>query len=212
MFLNYQNIANNYTPNNIIKEFDKPQSYTKLDPKQSSKPYENYNSKGDLEGYFWYYGDVLNLEFNIDGEITIESDAILFSTQGEAPNSFTPGYIGQRAYNIVDLASWTCVGVSDTYSWQKDSEFTYPEANGRKVYLSASDYLKDKKIVVRLYNFRFEQIYESTFEGNSRVVFPITKELSEKLLRGIYYCSLMCVSENTCQTIFNTSDCKLLVK
>lgn len=211
MFLNYQDIANNYVPNNIINEFDTPRSYTKLNPMEKSKPYELYNAKNELEGYFWNQGDSLNLEFNIDGEITVESDAIILYAFGQTPFS-TKGKIGQRAYNIADLRSWTCVGVSTSCVWVQDSEFTYPENGLKSIYLSAEDYLKNKNIVVRLYNFRFEQIHEKTFSGEPKIIFTITKELSETLKKGIYYCSLTCVSDETCQTIFGPEDCKLLVK
>ena len=67
MFLNYQNIANSY-PNNLVNAFPSCDICSKLNPLEASKPYEEYNIKGDLIGYFWRYGETLNLEFDIDGE------------------------------------------------------------------------------------------------------------------------------------------------
>ena len=97
MFLNYQDIAGNYQPpNNLIRSFPVGKSYTKLDPIQASKPYEEYNAKGELIGYFWHYGESLNLEFNIDGEITIEGDAIVLSVKGQTPPQIV-GHPKQRA-------------------------------------------------------------------------------------------------------------------
>ena len=74
MFTSYQKLSDNYIPNNLTKEHDhlKCKSYTKLDPQKAGKPYELYNAKGELEGYTWYEGMVLNLEFNIEGELTLD--------------------------------------------------------------------------------------------------------------------------------------------
>ena len=57
MFTNYKNISDYYIPNNLNAASSKPYSYTKLNSCEESKPYELYNSKGDLEGYYWYYGE-----------------------------------------------------------------------------------------------------------------------------------------------------------
>ena len=72
MFLNYENLSDSYIPNNLSSHKCRPESYTKLSPVDASKPYELYNAKGELEGYFWYYGDTINLDFTIDGEVTLE--------------------------------------------------------------------------------------------------------------------------------------------
>jgi hypothetical protein len=101
MFTNYNSIPENYVPNNLVRSFPVGRSYTKLDPIQASKPYEEYDAKGELIGYFWRYGETLNLEFNIDGEITVEDDAIVLTSAGTTPDNAT-GKILQRAYNVID--------------------------------------------------------------------------------------------------------------
>lgn len=212
MFLNYQNIADNYTPNNLVCSFPKGKSYTKLDPVSTSKPFEEYNSKGELIGYFWHYGESLNLEFNIDGEITVEDRAIILNHSGQTP-SVTEGGKGQRAYNIVDLISWTCVDVQNGLcQWEEDEEFTYDVDSDNSVYISADTYLKNKNIELKLYNFRHEEIYQQVFEGKSRIIFNITPDLSKMLKRGIYYCSLTVFNKDVNMTIFDASDCTLVVK
>lgn len=40
--------------------------------KTGKMPYETYNSKGILTGCYWYYGDTIELNFIIDGEVTAE--------------------------------------------------------------------------------------------------------------------------------------------
>ena len=77
MFTNYQNLSDSYIPNNMNSCSCKPQSYTKLDPCEATKPYELYNAKNELEGYFWNYGDSINLEFEIDGEIILGENSYI---------------------------------------------------------------------------------------------------------------------------------------
>lgn len=211
MFLNYQNIAANYTPNNLMSSFPVGKSYTKLDPVEASKPYEEYNAKGELIGYFWHYGETLNLEFNIDGEIIVEDDALVITTKGLIPS---PGYgkLGQRAYNTIDKRSWTCTNIMDgKFVWTEDEEFKYQEC-GKSVYVVAEDYLVDKQIEVCLYNFRMEPIHTQLFDGTSKIIFQINKDLSAKLLKGLYYCSLTVVDSSVRLPIFDSHDCVLLVK
>lgn len=215
MFLNYHNIASNYTPNNLVCSFPVGKSYTKLDPVKTSKPYEEYNTKGELIGYFWHYGESINLEFNIDGEITVETDAIVLYNTGEVPNEFTKGKITQKAYNIADKKSWTCTSVIEnplTYIWTQDNEFSYNEDGTRSIYIDATDYLKDKHIEITLYNFRMEKIYSKIFDGKSKVILQIDPELSKKLTKGIYYCSLSVFNETMNNSIFGASDCILSVR
>lgn len=212
MFSNYQNIVPNYTPNNIVCPTTVGKSYTKLDPVKASKPYEEYNIKGELIGYSWRYGETLNLEFNIDGEITVECDAVILHVSGQTPYSIY-GNIGQRAYNIADQRSWTCTSQLDGYCvWVEDAEFTYDETSSRSIFVLADDYLKDKTIEFLIYNFRMEPIYSHKVHGSSKVIVTIGKELSAKLVKGVYYCSLTVFDDVMKQTIFDNHDCTLLVK
>ena len=213
MFLNYQDIAANYTPNNLYKKFPQYSNASKLQPLDITKPYEEYDIKGNLIGYYWYYGNTINLDFTIDGEITVESDALILSNKGEYPDQTTVGKLRQKCYNIVDFISWTCTGIIDnSYIWTQDSEFTYPEYSDRPVYVSSEDYLKDKKILVTIYNFRHEPIVDKLFEGSPNIVFTIDKELSQLLIKNVYYCSLTVFNDDTNITIFSIEDCKLVVK
>ena len=213
MFLNYHNIADNYMPNNLINAFPTKDKCSKLDPIEASKPYEEYDAKGELEGYFWRYGDTLNLEFNIDGEITIESDAIISTTKGQYPTERTIGKIGQRFYNVADMKSFTCVAqYSHGYYWEEDRVFTYPTSASKSVYISADSYLSNKQVEVTIYNFRLEPICKKVFGGAPTIRFFIDKELSNALVKGVYYCSLRVYDEITNTVVFEPSDCKLLVK
>ena len=212
MFSNYQNITNNYTPNNTHCSFPVGQSYTKLNPIKESKPYEEYNVKGELIGYSWPQGEILNLEFVIDGVITVEDSAIVLTAHGDVPSD-TTGALGARAYNVTDLKSWTCKNIIDgKFLWIEDAEFTYNDSCSRSIYVTSDDYMKDKKIRVDIYNFRKEIIHSQLFEGSNRVKLIIDENLTKIMTRGIYSCSMTVIGDNLSTKLFDSSDCVLLVK
>ena len=79
MFDNYDNIYSNAC------QPCPPKPECKLDPCKPDKPYAQYDVKGNLIGYWWNYGDTINLEFNIDGEVVFtESDKDITPTR-ESP-------------------------------------------------------------------------------------------------------------------------------
>lgn len=213
MFTNYQNLSEYYRPDNLSMAISTPVSYTKFDSSRITLPYELYNVKGELEGYTWNYGETVTLDFSIDGYFTINSEDKILYKASECPTQFTEGRLGQKIYNIVDYKSWECVSYSgNTYVWREDQEFTYPLNTKEYVYVDASDYLRDKLITFRLYDFRLEEIYNKNFSGSSKVKIFIDTEMTKLLKKGIYYCSLEIVGNNSCEKVFDVTDCKLLVK
>lgn len=212
MFKNYQNIDPNHIPDNSSCIRNRSMSYTKLCPVSSGKPYEEYDMKGNLIGYSWRYGETLNLEFNIDGEITVEDTALILTATGQTPSS-EYGFIGQRAYNVVDLLSWTCTAITTSeHHWTLDKEFTYNTEATQSMYIPADTYLKHKTIIVTLRDFRYDEVFRASFDGKSKIVFPITPDLSKKLVKGIYYCEMFVVTDSSSIPVFTTADCTLLVK
>ena len=216
MFSNYQNIKDNYTPTNLYYKFPVLQDSSKLLPRNSSKPYEEYDAKGNLIGYSWYYGETLKLDFSIDGEIVVESDAIRYNIYGEYPDSSVEGYVGQKAYNIVELKSWTCTAadkLKDNYVWTIDEEFEHDSENATEsIYVSAKNYLSDKTVVVKFLNFRHDVIHTERFFGSPNVVVTVDDNLSKKFKKGVYYCEMTVETEFLTTPIFGSKDCILVVK
>lgn len=178
-------------------------------------PFEEYNAEGQLVGYYWYYGDTVNLQFTIDGEISVLSNAIIFSVSGQQPTASTKAVIGQKAYNIVDLISWTCIAVNGTDAiWTEDATFTSSDIGTQNLYFNIESYLEGKIVTFRMYDFRKEEVYMTEVIGASTITITIDQELSNKLLRGNYSCSLVMYDEDlgTYLTILDSSNCKLLVK
>ena len=162
MFDNYENLADDYVPNNLRPSHPpkKPCS-DNLDPCRPNKPYEDYDAKNNLVGYWWYYGNTFNLEFNIEQEATIV-----------------------------------------------DSQH----------YIPAEEFMKGMKpdAIIKLYDFRRECIFTYVVPKVeiTKVILPIDEKLSNKLVQGIYYCSLTLVNEEKGynETIFKLDDCTLTVK
>ena len=78
MFNNYNNIPENYTPNNFKKCLDVPDCNSKLIVIETSNPYAIVNINGDLLGYSWNYGDTLNLHFKLIGEFDVENSEPIY--------------------------------------------------------------------------------------------------------------------------------------
>lgn len=158
MFTNYQNLNPSYIPDNMSSIAKTPFSYTKLCTAEHTKPYELYNAKGELEGYYWYYKNTIILDFLIDGE-------------------------------VLDI-----------------------DGNGTGEYVSADEYLMDKTATLTIFDFRMQPIHQVNKAAKPELSFEINTELSERMLRGIYYCSLDISNSKSHETIFSANDCKFLVK
>jgi hypothetical protein len=166
------------------------------------KPYEEYDAEGKLVGYYWYYGEAINLQFEVTGEVSVDNDAIIYTALGDGPTTSTLGKVNQKAYNIVENKSWTCTSVivlreDITYVWVEDSIFEYPNNGGKSIYISANQYLADKKARIEVYNFRYEKMFEQVVEANSIINFNIDLDLSAKLLKGVYYCCVSILSDES---------------
>ncbi len=46
-----------------------------IEPKAPNKPYELTNDLGEVIGYYWYYGESIDLVLSIDGEVTDETSS-----------------------------------------------------------------------------------------------------------------------------------------
>lgn len=196
MYENYNNKLTDYIPNNLTYDGKSPQRYP--------IPYTEYNVDGDIVGYYWYYGDTVNLVFDIDGELTVESNSIIYSISGQFPTTETEGELNQKAYNVIDLISWTLSSITEVgaeqiiYNWTQDETFEAPTEGDKKVYITASDYIKGMVAKIQIHNFRYEIVYteEKKIEENpNEIILSIGKDLSNKLVKGTYYITLTLIDE-----------------
>lgn len=157
MFSNYQVIPETYTPCNTHNKAVYPKSYTALTSDSLTKPFEVYDAKGNLEGFAWNYGDVVELSFDITGFLVVEDDSEQF-------------------------------------------------------YEDLEEFLADKDATFSLYDFRNTALYVKTIPASSNIEILIDKELSSKLVKGVYTCQLVVTGTHFQQTVFDNKDCEFLVR
>ena len=171
IFENYQNIPNDYTPNNLIKVIEVKETSNKLVSCLPNKPHEIYNIKDELIGYGWNYGDTISLQFQLIGKFDTTTSPIYY-------------IVGQENTDL-------------------------PE--GERTLVSAEDFVKGRTVRVRVFNFRAETVFEQWREGNALITLNITDDFYNKIPKGVYYLVIDVIGE-TKATIFNMSDCILMIK
>ena len=192
MFDNYNNLSTSYIPNNqkITDTFNRIEFNNK-------EPRKEFSNDGLFIGYSWNYGDTVEIPYSIYKTIPVEDNAIIYYESEKGPSKDTVGLLNQKAYNIVDLKLWICKTLDQSiYNWVEQDKFTYPTHGKKMVTLNSDIDMSDKSIEVNICNFRKEVIYTETFSGQTTVKVNIDKDLSKKLLKGIYYITFSIVGEN----------------
>lgn len=227
---NYNNLQADYIPNNFNQCVEQNLN-NQFAPENKTRPYIEYNERGEQIGYYWYQGDTVEFEFDLIGEITLQYDSIIYNIPNKSPTSETIGKLNQLAYNIVDKKEWKCTSINNNiYTWE-EVEYSIPNW-GSNYYITAEEYLKDKYIRIQLFDFRHNPIYNSqnidkfpsertlmdgtlvTTKASSQIIFNIDSTLSSQLGRGTYYLSLILYDENEnyVDTLISQDECTLFVK
>lgn len=183
MFTTYDNQPDFYIPDNMHL---KPLPPINLEVDNESL--HGICRDGRFYGYWWKYGDSIKIPISANLTISVDSHSFIYDVPGECPSMYQPGFVGQKAYNIVDVQSWTMIRyVPETgmYLWAKDEKLTYP-SNG-ELSLEIMPNMKGKKIVAQIVNFRKEEIFKFEFCDMNKCFIELDKEKSSKLLRGNYY-------------------------
>lgn len=190
MFTNYENLSENYIPNNLSKNKTKPCSYTKLNPSPLIKPYALYDAKGELEGYYWYYGDHIELEFELFGELTQDDDTGT-GTYVDITDFIKDKIFTFTIYNFRHEVIHQVSKSNQAFSFQcgcEDPDIEFVDAGTA----FSAPYVCQNSIPT--------------------LNICIDQELSKKMVKGIYSCSLVVTGNGFKETLFDTDDCKLLVK
>ena len=81
------------------------------------------------------------------------------------------------------------------------------------VYEDAETYLDGKKLVLTLYDFRYQSVYNCTMPAEVSTKFTIDKNSSSKLVKGTYRCSLVLVdADGSDTTLVRPEDYILTIK
>lgn len=203
MFDNYDNLSPDYIPDNSsYKVTATVKTYDNGNPKSA------YNIKGEFVGFSVNEGDTYKLDLGIKYEIMVEADAIHFIRTGECPSSDTKGYVGRKAYNTIDIESYTCNEVIHNidgtveYVWSKDNKFTYPSIG--ELPLCFYPYSRYDELEVSILNFRNETI-KTILLNSTQEELIVDKEISDLLSQGIYKIKVVAQDEENKRlaTMFN---------
>lgn len=98
-----------------------PKEHPHLKPYEYERPFEDYNAAGELVGYWWYEGDQLVLEFEIDGEVVIEDEQLYIPAEDFVKGKF----LTLKFYNfrMEEVLSRTYDGAT-TITFDIDKEIT----------------------------------------------------------------------------------------
>lgn len=182
MFDGYKNLNNIYSPNNNCPPPPKPEC--NLEPCFPNKPYIEYNAKGEMIGYWWYQGNTINLEFNIEGEVTF--------TEGES----------KEISNIDGMNATQTGGYISAEDFLKDKEVTIKLMNFRHEIVKYKDI--DDSIKCAIQKFSGSQ--------GTKYIFVIDDLLAKQLGKGNYYLSLAISNEGYNETIFYQESCGITIK
>lgn len=197
LFDNYQNIKPNNPsqPNNITPRPQPPKpNCSKVEPCTPPQPFAEYNVEGTQVGYWWYYGNSVNLVFDIEGEVVQELKEETPATEIE--NEITPMNTG-----LIVPADEFLLGKKATiklYNFRREPLDSIISGQCTAIY----DIEKENP-----------HIEIDSDKHMVSIEFPIDIELSKKLVRGNYYISLE-VSDTLDfdRTLFYQNDCVLTVK
>ena len=208
MFENYDNLNSQYIPTNIPRAPIPPQCPPgPLCPPEPNKPYEDRNAKGELIGYWWSYGDTINLDFNLSGYVTIDGSDNYIPVQDFIKDkqinislyNFRHEQITNMLFEGQNYQDTTYIKAPYVNHKTIGIYYTYSLIDGQEVYTEVTlpkDYIKGTTY------------YETTLD----IVFPIDKELSKSLVPGTYYCSLTIIGKDVSATIFYEDSCTLTVR
>ena len=102
LFDNFDNIPQNYIPNNMFPRI--PEIMVALDNDTVKPIFRDCR----LVGYKWNWGDVVKLPIKNEIHIKVPNGSLTTDTAGEEPTKQTVGdFIGQKFYNFKDFRSWT---------------------------------------------------------------------------------------------------------
>ena len=200
LFDNFDNIPQNYIPNNMFPRI--PEIMVALD-NDTVKPLFR---DGKQVGYKWNWGDVIKLPIKNEIHIKVPNGSLTTNTHEEVPTTETVGdFIGQKFYNFKDFRSWTLREILKeeiqpyyegeeqettgevvyTYVWEEDPMFTYSKNIGQD-YTLPLPWNEHDQIVVQLFNFRKECIREDIYYEPD-IVWELTPDESLKIVAGIYF-------------------------
>lgn len=144
---------------------------------------KSYLNSKLMPSFTWHYGDTKILSLEIKLTILIENDAILVNST--IIDQSIVGYEGQKAYNLINLISWT---YTNNY-WKKDTLFTTSDKADTEITLPIEAYKNTVKYNFIIYNLRGEEVIsfnDLEISDDCSIYMNIDIETSKLIKSGIY--------------------------
>ena len=90
-------------------------------------------------------------------------------------------------------------------------EVTFDTEKG-DYYEDAAAYLEGKTFNFKIYNFRYEVVFDATVDAATDVKIEINKENSENLVKGTYTFKLILIGNDTEYSLMDNNTCVLYIK
>lgn len=203
IFDNYENISSQYIPSNMNKKHKVPTNNPFLEHIGPKRPYEIINAEGELVGYWWAYGDTVDLDFELTGIVTIDgSDKYIDVEQFIKDKQIKIEIFDFRHENI-----HTVIYEGNNFIAQSYKPVTVDSRTIGYYYV----YENDKYEIVKLPD-SYQQGITYYEKEPIHVILPINLTLSQEMVKGTYYCSLSIISKTLSATIFFEDSCTLEVR
>lgn len=139
-------------------------------------------------------------------------------TDKEPPKNVIVGKPYEQ-YNVLGelIGYWWHEGDKIVLDFDIDGEviIDHLDENGNvtPLYVEAKEFVKDKFITFKMYNFRGSVVAKKTYPGDTNIKFDIDDKLSEELKKGVYTCSLeISDSKSLGLTIYTVEQCTFTIK
>ena len=206
IFDNYDNLKEQYIPSNMNNEPCPPKANPFLNPAVPKQPYCEYNAEGNVVGYWWPYGNTVNLEFDLDGYVTIDGSDVYVDVRDFIKDKQIKIQIYNFRHEIIDTKLY------DGKDYQSITYSRAPEVDKRThgVYYTYNKETRTYSPVDLPEDFEQEEKYYKA--DDIAIVYPIDADKSLTFEKGTYYCSLSIVSKEVNETVFFEENCTLMVK
>ena len=146
----------------------------------------------------------------------------MFTNYENIPASYIPcnekESIACKERYINPMEEYNAKGELIGYSWMYGDNIVLEFCTSGEVifdgyYEDASTYLKDKKLLLEIFDFRYENIYSDEIDAETEAKFYINYEQSKQLVKGVYTCRLTLIDNmnNSRYTLISNDDCVFMV-
>ncbi len=206
IFDNYDNLQQQYIPSNMNNKPCPPKANPFLDPAIPKQPYCEYNAEGNLVGYWWAYGNTVNLEFDLSGEVTVENDNYI-----DVREFIKDKQIKINVYNFRhEIIDTMLFDGKDYQSFVKVDNITNQSIGLFYIYDEDTDTYSGVQLPE---GYEAGTQYYISNPEDVEIVYPIDADKSASMFeKGTYYCSLSIIGKGLNETVFFEENCTLMVR